>query len=193
MTRIPCLVLLLACSLLPQAQASDQERASLTAQRKALAARYADEERDCARHFVVTACVDDVRARRRAAIAPFRERELQLDEADRRERATTRRAAIASKQAQAASRPAAPETPQLRVRQPVAPASAPARAPRPPPDAEARAVQAQERVQEAQQRRQEAQAAQQRIQRRQTDRQASGRKADPLPVPVPGAASQPGR
>ncbi|MCY7315424.1 MAG: hypothetical protein LH480_07320 [Rubrivivax sp.] len=154
-----------------------------------MAARFAAEEHDCSTRFAVNACIDDVRARRRSEIAPLRERESQLDETERGERAAARRAAIAARQAQAALRPAALPDPPPRVRRAASAAQPAVFKPRPPLDQRARQAEADERARALQQRRQEAEAAQQRIQRRQADREASGRKTDALPVPQ--AASRP--
>jgi hypothetical protein len=65
----------LAAGLPSVAVAADNDRNRITAERKATAAQFAAEEKACAERFAVTACVDDVRARRREALAPLRERE----------------------------------------------------------------------------------------------------------------------
>lgn len=167
--------------------AADDERARLAQQRRQLGEAFAAEERSCAQRFAVTACVDEVRQRRREALAPVRERELQLDDAERQQRAAERRAAIEAKRAAAASAPSSASSslapaPQVRVR--TAPAAASRPQARPREDAEERAAQAGQRQRQAQARRDEAEAAQQRVQRRQEERAASGRKAVPLPVPA---------
>jgi hypothetical protein len=173
------------------AHAEPDERARLAQERRALDVRFANEERACAERFRVTACVEDVRLRRREALAPVRERELKLDEAERLSRATQRRKAVAAKQAAAASSPASaappPPAPQLRVRP--APAASPPSAGRPSVGGTERAAQAEQRVQQAQQRREQALAAQQRIQQRLAERDASAHKSAPLPPPAAAAAS----
>ena len=202
----PVLVLLslqaLSCGLASPASAQtpgrDHERQAVTAERQALSERFAAEERECALRFLATSCGDEVRARRREALAPLRERELRLEEADRRRRADERRAAIASKQAAAASRPSAasaPPAPELRVRQAAPPATAAARGPHRRDESTARTAEAEQRVKDAQQRRQEAAAAEQRIERRQAQRQARSASSGRLPqaLPVPTAASRPSR
>lgn len=192
---VPCGALWLLTSAAGWAQAED--KGQLLAERQALIERFANEERACSQRFAVTSCVDEVRSRRRAALAPLRERELRLEEAERNRRAAERRAAIAAKQGAAASRPAASPAPQVQVRPPPPPmgaASPPvARAPRAPGDEASRAAQAQQRAREMLRRQQEALDTQKRIQRRQAEREAAGHKPDPLPVPVPGAASTPAR
>jgi colicin import membrane protein len=178
----------LALLLLAVGAAAD-ERAAILAERQALQARFAAQERECASRFVVNACLEDVRLRRREALEPLRERELQLDQAERLKRAEERRAAIAAKQNPAgAPRASAGPTPQLRVREPApVPAARPGRA----SDEAERAAEAAARTREAEQRRTEAQAAQQRVQQRQAEREAAGKKSEPLPVA--GAASAPKR
>ena len=183
------------------AAAPDGERTRLVAERRVLSERFATEESACAKRFAVTACVDDTRARRRAALAPLRERELRLDEAERQQRGADRRAAIASKVAAAASRPvvaepgaaasaasasvAAATTPVVRLRALGAAASSAARVPRLKEDEAARAAQAAQRVREAEARQQETTATQERIERRLADRAKKGLKSDPLPLPLP--------
>ena len=63
--------------------AADDERARLVQQRRVLNATFAAEEQACGQRFAVTACVDDLKLRRRQALAPLREQELQIDEAER--------------------------------------------------------------------------------------------------------------
>lgn len=177
------LVLLVPQTLL----AAESERDRITEQRKAMAERFAAEEKACVSRFAVTACVDDVRSRRREALAPLRARELTLDEADRQQRARVRREAIAARQAQVASRPPAPALTEARVRQPALPSSSAARTPKAQDDGQARAADAARRASEVRSRQAEASAAQQRVERRLAEREAQGKK--PMPLPVPGAAS----
>lgn len=203
------LSLLLACVALAAA-ADDAERARIAAERQALNERFAQEERECQRRFAITPCLDDVRSRRRAALALLRARELQLDDAERQQRAADRRAAIEAKQRLQAARPPAPlaPAPEVRVRPPTAPAPAPAPEvharplPAPAPaasaatvprrtavDAQARAARAAERAKAAQHRSEAAAADRARIERRLAEREAAGKAVTPLPMP----ASAPGR
>ena len=185
--------------------AADDERARLVQQRRVLNATFAAEEQACGQRFAVTACVDDLKLRRRQALAPLRERELQIDEAERVQKATARRAAIAAKRAAAAaaSAPLAASAasaasagltsiPHLRLQRAPA-ASSPQPVLRAREDAQGRAAAADQRARQLQQNRDEAAAAQQRIQQRLEAHKASGRKADALPVPVPDTASAPRR
>ena len=206
------LPLLLACLHLA-GLAADDERARIAAERQALLQRFAQEEADCQRRFAVTDCVLDVRDRRRAALAPLRARELQLDEAERQRRAAERKAAIEARQrAQAARPPPPPQAPERAPREPAAPAAPESRASSPSPsasvsasasasasassptaapaaprrkasDAESRAAAAAERERAAQRRREAFEANQERIRRRLAEREAAGKVVDPLPVP----------
>ena len=170
------------------ATAAPQQRTELRVERHRLTEAFAKEERACSQQFLVTACQDDVRARRREALAPVRERELRLDEAERQAKAEQRRQAIAAKQALAASQPAARPAPPVRVRSVVSAASAPAREPR-QLDTGDRASAAAMRARELEAQRQQAVQAQQRVDRREAERLAAGRKALPLPTPAPSASS----
>ena len=170
-----------------QGMAADDDRARLVQQRRQLGEGFAAEERACSQRFAVTACVDDVKRRRREALAQVRERELRLDEAERQQRAAERQAAIDAKRAAVAAAPSASSVaaPELRVRPSATAASRPAAKPR--DDGTERAAQAEQRQGLAQQRRDEAATAQQRVQRRQEERSASGRKSAPLPA-LPAAS-----
>ena len=188
-------LVLCLCCLPCLAVASEDERARIAAERRAQIAAFDAQERDCASRFRVTACIDEVRARRREALAPLRQQVLRLDENDRLRRAQERRAAIAAKQAAAAAPPPPSAAPQARLRKPLRPASTPAHEPAPNKAAlqgqPARAIEAQQRRREALRRQQEAQATQARIEQRQAQRKGAGRKSDPLPLP--DAASAAGR
>ena len=161
------------------------ERAAIAQQRQSLNQRFAAEESDCAKRFQVTACVEDLRARRRQALAPLRERELQLDEAERGRIAVERRAAIAAKREAMAARAPAPPAPQWKPRDPLPPSKA---ASRPQVSAAAsaaasavRAADAQRRVIDAQDRQRQAQEVRLRIMQRQQEHGTQGLKHDPWP------------
>ncbi len=175
-------------------QAEQAERARLAAQRQAITARFAAEERACRERFVVTACVDDVRVRRRDALIPVRQRELQLDDADRRARAAERKAALAEKQRAAQQRAAEPPAPEVRLRPvPAAGTASAARAAARPAarqeESAARAAEAAGRVKAREGRVQSAEAAQERVNKRLAERAASGKAAAPLPVPASTASA----
>ncbi len=175
---------------------ADETRQQLARERVALEQRFADEERACAARFAVHACVDEVRARRRAALAPLRDQELRLEDAERRRRAEERRAAVARKQAEAAQRPPLPPEASLPPREPAAPASSPPVVETLPPRAQGpsaqEAAEAARRAEGLQQARERADAAEARIrqrrERQQAELAAKGRQPDTLPRPA-GPAS----
>jgi hypothetical protein len=110
--RAPCLLVALSL-LLPPALAQPlpahtATRAQAQAEIQRLSAAFAAEEAACAERFAVSACVDNAKLRRRDALAPWRARQLALDDAERRERAAARLQAIEAKQREAAARPPAP-------------------------------------------------------------------------------------
>ena len=192
------LSLLLPLLFWPQAArpVDDAERARLAAERQALIDGFAQEELACQQRFFVNDCVEDVRRRRREALAPLRARELELDDVERQQRAAERRAAIEAKQREQAARPAPASAPELPPRSPAEPASAgpasPASASQPSSaEAQARAAKAAERARASQRRREEAEAALERVRRRVAEREAAGKVTAPLPVP--DAASAAGR
>jgi colicin import membrane protein len=183
--------------LLPQLGfAGSPERAAIAAERAAVQQRFVAEERDCQGRFAVNACVEDARQRRREALAQLRERELKLDQAERQRRAAERREAVAAKQAAARARPptaaASAAPPQLRVREPLLPASGAARPSRSGPDRNEQAAAAAERARASEARRQDIQAAQERVKRREAERAARGKDNAPLPLPA-ASAPKPGR
>jgi colicin import membrane protein len=187
------LVVLLGALLLGDfALAAQPERAQLRAERNRLSEAFAEQERSCSQQFLVTACLDDARARRRDALTPLRERELRLDEAERQTKAEQRRQAIAAKQALAASQPTARPAPPVRVRSALPAASAAVREPR-QVEPEDRAAAAAIRARELEAQRHLATQAQQRVDRREAERQAAGRKSAPLPTPTPAASAARGR
>lgn len=189
---VPVWAWVLACAIaivIPTGAASAREpggeREALARERSRLQARFAAEEAACRDRFAVNACRDEVRERRREALEPLRERELALDEADRRERAAERRRAIRARQEEAARRPPPPTESRLRPRE-LAPAASRAMPARTPPDRRTRESEAAGRAAAAERRREDALATQERIEQRQREREAAGRTA--LPLPLPGSA-----
>lgn len=181
------------------------DRAALARERVRLEAAFDAEEAVCRDRFAVNDCLDAVRQRRREALAPLRERELALAEAERRERAAQRRRAIETRQqALRQPAPAAASAPVVRVRPQASGVGARGRAPaaRPeanahPPaaaassarragaedDARARAAQAAQRAAAAERRREQARATQERVEQRLRERAAAGKAPDTLPPP----------
>jgi hypothetical protein len=201
--------MLLACCGLAAggvASAADPaaERQRLAVERQAVEARYVAEEGECRQRFFVTPCVDEAWARRRAAMAGLREQELQLDDVERRARASERRQAIEAKSAEAAARQPAMPIPPSPPSQPASrpPAAAPSAAAsagsaaepalRKGPDPQA-AIDAAHRAAAAEKRRLEAEADRARIAAREAERLARGKASAPLPVPAEMGGSAAGR
>jgi hypothetical protein len=170
--------------------AAVDEHALIAEQRQAVIERAAAEERDCQRRFVVTACVERAHARRREALAPLRERDLRLDEAEREQRARASSAATRRPQSGDGRRVVAASAPASGARAarlaPV-PAAHAAQASQAPDAVEARA--AAERVRAAERRRQHARATQDRVARRLAERAAHGRSNEALPKPTAASAA----
>ncbi|MDQ6638830.1 MAG: hypothetical protein M3Z15_04095, partial [Pseudomonadota bacterium] len=81
------------------AGSDDAERNRIAEEKAAIESRYAARERECRERFVVTSCVDDAKRERRHGLDALRDRQLQLDEARRRERTAERRSELAAKAA----------------------------------------------------------------------------------------------
>ena len=181
-----------------------KERGRLGAERLRLELEFVDEQRRCGERFVVTACLDDVRRRQRMALAPLRERELQIDADERRQRAVERLAAVAAKQQAALQRPPASETEQRVYKRLDPPVAAASRATRAVGSAAGRKAEieaeAAARLSADAQRRAASELTRERIAARLADRVAKGKPSVPLPVPresspprAPLAASAPRR
>ncbi len=183
-TLLCCVLLLVAGPGL----ASPDERQQIAVARQRIAQEFGAQEQACRQRFAVTDCVEDVRARRRQALAPWHEKELALDAADRQRRADERRAAIQAKTLAATETPASapPVVPRARKPSPTPTTVLPAAPPAADP---AQAAAAAARVQDAAKRKAEAESAQARVARREAERAREGKVVTPLPVPAAGAAS----
>jgi len=177
-----------------------RERAAIQAERDRLDAQFAAEQARCAERFAVTACLDEVRERRRAAMEGPRARALALDDAERRNRAAARREAVAQKQ-----RRAADSSPPADVPVSAPGLAAPALAPSPslprvrPEDATAsRAAAASaadaaaaQRAAAARKRQAAIDAEQARVASRLAERARQGKAAAPLPLPASAPKAKP--
>lgn len=123
--------LLLLLGVLAGAHSGAQEgfdssqREEIERERERVEARYVEEERLCQEQFVVTACVDEAKRKRRVALADLTRRAAALDEAQRKERALRRQQEIRDKTAPLGPVPHEPRVPR-------AAASAPPLTPREP-------------------------------------------------------------
>jgi hypothetical protein len=189
------LLLLLLPTLSGPAWAQATERERLVAERQGLVDRFAAEELACRERFAVTACVDELRLRRRAALEPLRERELLLDDAERQQRAAERQAARAARPQPASAALAKPavaaEDAAVRVPPTV---TATLREPEPSRTGgsqTSRALQAAERARAAAKRADMLDAARTELSRKSAERAATGKAASALPTPA--LASAPAR
>ena len=66
------------------------ERSRISAERQHAEDRFAAEQRACRARFVVNNCLDEARARRRAALADLRRQETSISDAERRRKAAER-------------------------------------------------------------------------------------------------------
>lgn len=164
------------------------ERARISRERAEAQARFEQRQRECAQRFAVTPCVEEARAEHRQTMIQLRRQEGVLDEAQRKQRAAARLAAIEEKRQAEAERSASPRsaprpaTP-MQVRPPRAPASA-ARAASAPASSPSTALREQRKRSEFEARQREAQAHREASQRRRAEREAAGKDTTPLPDPA---------
>jgi len=181
------LAFLLGTLLAAGAYADDAEqRARIRRERAEADARLRVQRAECEQRFVVTPCVDAARAEHRQTTLRLRSEEGVLDEAQRRQRAAARLAAIEDRQRAERERAKAPRTPRLasppEADEPPADARTPraareVREPRAVPDRSADEARKRQRFDARQRAAQEhrEQAAQ---------RGKNGKKAAPLPDPA---------
>jgi colicin import membrane protein len=93
-----CAALLALAGAAAGADERADEKADAKAERARIEAAFKADLAACEARFVVTACVDDAKQRRRNALAPVRLRELQLDALERQRRASERLAQTQRKQ-----------------------------------------------------------------------------------------------
>ncbi len=107
MSRLRLLSLLLPWLVLvspAQAQLdAATERARIAQERSAADQRLREQEKACAARFVVTSCVEAAQKAHRETVAPLRQQEFLLDDAQRQQRAAQRRAELQEKAAQTKS------------------------------------------------------------------------------------------
>ncbi len=172
-----------------QGRQREQARARIQTERTRIESRFNAEMAACQQRFVVTACMDEARQRRREALAVPRAEGLALDDIERRERAVARRELLQAKQREAAvgGAPAlSASAPFARVRpgaEAASAASAPQRRKNSGDAAAAAETAAQARSRAARERQAEIEATQARILARQAERLREGKAAAPLPVP----------
>ena len=181
--------LAVALLALPMPAHADEasERARISRERAEAQIRFEQRQRECAQRFAVTPCVEEARAEHRQATIQLRRQEAVLDEAQRRQRAAARLAAIEEKRRAEAQRSATPRPARsaapMQVRPPRAPASA-ARAAAPAASGAETAQQEQRKRTQFEARQREARLHREESQRRRAEREAAGKASAPLPDPA---------
>jgi colicin import membrane protein len=170
---------------------AEPERERIAAERAAVNARFAEQERTCQERFAVTGCVDAARKEQRTTLMRLKRAETVLDEAQRRESAARRRQALQERAAVQAARASAPVA---EARQPGArnaPAPNPPAAlppPRPASSAAERRVAEQRNEAAFEARARTAQAHRETVARRNAQRASEGKAGAPLPLPSGASA-----
>jgi hypothetical protein len=82
----------------------EDARQDLQRQRAAIEAKFTREKQECEQRFIVTACVEQLQQRRREALEQVRQREIQIDDAQRAAAAAENRQRLLKNQAQAEAR-----------------------------------------------------------------------------------------
>jgi hypothetical protein len=187
----------LSCAAAAQDLDPTAERQRIERERAHVESAAREAEAACALQFVVTACVERARAERRDRMRQLDRQRAILDEAQRKQRAADRRAAIRARQDAAANAPPAVETRAREARVPQASVPDTA-APWPPDRAQARAKAASDAEQTARrraygsaQRAEEAKAHRVQAERRRAENAARHKPAQALTIPA--AASLPTR
>lgn len=167
------------------------QRERLSAERRQVERDFAEQERECAQRFLVTACVDTAKTQRRDALKRLSTREAALDDAERTRRAAARQQRIDAKQArQARDREERASAPLI----PFEPASAAIRVPtRPATPAPTRPLDPAQRRADEQRSRTEYENRQSQIKARQeaAAQRAASRKPPAAPLPLVESASAP--
>lgn len=189
---------LLACLALAVGMAAAQPatRAELAAQRAAIEQRFAREQAECEQRFAVSPCLEDLRKRRQAALAPLIRHEHELDAEDRRARAAAqvqrvkeRELAAAQDEGQRRQRLVATPPPSL----PAVPASH-VKARNPEAVAQERQQSIVKAEREAARRRERAEERQARMRERADAHEAKEKartRPPAAPLPLPGASAAP--
>jgi hypothetical protein len=171
------------------AAAGADERADAKAERARIEAVFKADLAACEARFVVTACVDDAKQRRRDALAPVRLRELQLDAVERQRRASERLVETQRKQAEVARHPADGAS-AARPERPAAPAPAASRAGKAAASRPLAAAPDTDAKKDAYARHEQAiQVHREQVEQRNAERAQQRPRAAPLPVPASSAAA----
>lgn len=188
-------LLLVAVLLSGVAAAQPATRAEVAAQRAAVEQRFEREKAECEERFAVSPCLEDVRQRRQAALAPLVRHEHELAAEERRARALAQTQRVKEREL-AAAQEEGQRRQQLLAAPPAEPPAVPAshvtRARNPEAAARERDKAASQAQAQAAERRDRAQQRQERMRERVTEnesRQKHRGKPPAAPLPVPGASA----
>jgi hypothetical protein len=171
-----------------------EQRARIARERAAAEAAFVERDQQCQQKFAVTSCVNEARAERRSTLERLSREQLEIDDGERKRRATERLEAIEAKQSAIAARLAASAASAAEARQAVPRRSSETPVPKPhpvkePPNTAAAEARAAERVAARERREQEAAAHRAELEKRNAERAADHKPAKPLPLP--GSSPQP--
>lgn len=185
------LVVMVGALAASQGSAAPATREDLKRQREAIEAEHARRAEACRQQFVVTPCLDKVRADMQQALSSVRDQESALDAAERQGKRQARERRLADKAGKAAiaasaTAPSATRSGQAAsaARQPPVPRAA---KPRKTPAAEDRSAQEQQRRAEYESRQREIKAHREEVEKRNAER-ARRKPPQPLPPPASGAS-----
>ncbi|MFG6487145.1 hypothetical protein ACG04R_10730 [Roseateles sp. BYS78W] len=191
------LLILLAATAASAPLSPPATRAEVAAQRAAVEQQFVREKAECEQRFAVSACLDELRQRRRDALAPLVRHEHELAAEERRDRAAAQAQRVKERELAAdqgqhherlvTAQPAVP---------PKTPASHAVRARSEEEVAREQARAANQAAAEAAQRRERAQAREEAMRQRIAEHEARQKNrtkplAKPLPLPSASAASTP--
>lgn len=164
------------------------ERTRIGRERAEAQARFEQRKRECAQRFAVTPCVEEARAEHRQTTIQLRRQEGVLDEAQRKQRAAARLAAIEEKRRAETEGSATPRAarpaPAMQVREPRAAKASAARSTSAPENEADVARKEQRKRARFEARQDEARAHREESQRRRAEREAAGKASAPLPDPA---------
>lgn len=186
------LVVLVGALAASQGSAAPAAREDLKRQREAIEAEHARRAEACRQQFVVTPCLDKVRADMQQALSGVRDQESALDAAERQGKRQARERRLADKAGKAATAASATASSVTRSgaaasaarQQPPVPRTA---KPRKTPAAEDRGAQEQQRRAEYESRQREIKAHREEVEKRNAER-ARRKPPQPLPPPASGAS-----
>lgn len=169
-------------------------RAEVAAQRAVIEQRFAREKTECEHRFAVSPCLEDLRKRRQAALAPLVRHEHELDAEERRARAAAQVQRVKEREL-AAAQDEGQRRQRLLTAAPPSPPAVPAshvRARNPEDAAQERRQAVNKAEREAVQRRERAEERQARMRERVAAHEAKEKaRTKPLaaPLPLPGASA----